>query len=388
MSTEQNPNAERILSIDGGGIRGGLALGYLQKIETIVGQRLDKHDAKLCDYFDLIGGTSTGSLIAAQLALGFEVKTLRENYQKLGKQIFSKRAHWINYIPAIGGLTNLLYNKWSVEPLENAIKGIISEKITLGSPNIKTGLCIVTKRADSFSTWPFINHPKGKFYEDNSDIPLWKILRASSAAPTFFKPIELDVGLPNHPELGMFVDGGVSMANNPAWQLFLVSTLAGFPYRWPASKEDLLIVSIGTGFWKRHLDAKKLKNPRNTLWARKVPEMLMQDASDSTEILMQYLSDSPTNRYIDYEIGDLSADLLGGKPSFSYLRYNVELETSENYRKYHGDKNHNIATALAKYNQADIERFREMDNSRNADDLLKLGDIFANEEVKAEHFFI
>ena len=379
-------DGKRILSIDGGGIRGCLTLGYLKKIETIVRQQLDKEDAVLSDYFDLIGGTSTGALIATQLALGLDVDKVRINYKKLGPIVFSKPAHWMKHIPLIRGISNKLFTKWSVEPLEKEIKKIISEKITLGSPNIKTGLCVVTKRADNFSTWPFINHPDGKFYEDNSDIPLWKILRASSAAPTFFKPIELDVGLPGEPDLGMFIDGGVSMANNPAMQLFLIATLKGFPYHWPASKEELLIVSIGTGFWERRLAAKKLNNPWNIHWAKQVPEMLMLDASDNTELLMQYLSDSPTNRYINYEIGDLSGDVLSGKPSLSYVRYNVELETSENYRKYHSDKNPNIVTALSKFKEADITRLREMDKGSNTNELLELGDVFADEEVRAEHF--
>jgi predicted patatin/cPLA2 family phospholipase len=380
------PSAKRILSIDGGGIRGCLTLGYLKNIETIIRKQLDKEDAVLSDYFDLIGGTSTGALIAAQLALGFDVDTVRTNYEKLGPKVFSKPAHWIKHIPLIGGIRNMLFTKWSVKPLEKEIKKVISEKITLGSSNIKTGLCIVTKRADTLSTWPFINNPAGKFFEDNSDIPLWKILRASSAAPTFFQPIELDVGLPTEPDLGMFVDGGVSMANNPAWQIFLIATLKGFPYCWPASKEGLFLVSIGTGFWKRRLDAKKLINPWNVFWAKQVPEMLMLDASDHTELMMQYLSDSPTNRYINYEVGDLSGDVLSAKPSLSYVRYNVELEMSENYRKYHSNKNPNIIFALSKYSEADIERLREMDNGGNTNELLELGDIFAAEEVKARHF--
>jgi len=378
--------ARRILSIDGGGIRGCLTLGYLKLIEAIVRKKLDKDDAVLSDYFDLIGGTSTGALIAAQLALGFDVGTVRMNYEKLGPRVFSKPAHWIKYIPFIGGIRNMLFTKWSVKPLEEQIKEIITEKTTLGSSNIKTGLCIVTKRADNLSTWPFINHPDGKFFEDNSEIPLWKILRASCAAPTFFKPMELDVGLPTEPDFGMFIDGGVSMANNPALQLFLVATLDGFPYKWSTNTEDLFIVSVGTGFWKRRLDTKKLKNPWNVFWGLQVPEMLMLDASDNTELLMQYLSDSPTNRYINYEVGDLSSDVLFGKPAFSYIRYNVELETSENYRKYHLEKNPNIVAALSKFNEADIERLREMDKGSNTNELLKLGDIFAAEEVRTEHF--
>ncbi len=386
--TTSNANASRkqILSIDGGGIRGCLTLGYLESIEKVVRKELDDDSAVLSDYFHLIGGTSTGALIAAQLALGFDVKTIKKHYKILGPKVFSKPAHWIKYVPVIGRVRSKLFTKWSVKPLEKEIKKIISEKITLGSSNIKTGLCVVTKRADNFSTWPFINHPNGKFFEDNSDIPLWKLLRASSAAPTYFQPIELDVGLPTKPDFGMFIDGGVSMSNNPSLQLFLIATLSGFPYGWPATEKDLLIVSVGTGYWKRRLHTRKLKNPWNIFWAKNIPEMLMQDASDNVELMMQYLSNSPTSRSINYEIGDLSNDTLSGEPSCSYIRYNVELELGKNFRKYEAVRNPKLVEIMSTFSETDINRLREMDVGGNANELIKLGEIFASEEVKAEHF--
>jgi patatin-like phospholipase/acyl hydrolase len=385
QNTKYSAATKRILSIDGGGIRGCLTLGYLQKIEDIVRGRLDKPEAVLSDYFDLIGGTSTGGLIAAQLALGFDVATVRKNYQTMGPIVFSKPAHWLKYIPLLGTLRNKLYTKWAVRPLEKQIKSVISDKITLGSTNIKTGLCIITKRADNFSTWPFINHPDGKFFADNADIPLWKILRASSAAPTFFYPMELDVGLPTKPDLGMFIDGGVSMANNPAMQLFLVATLSGFPYRWSAGEDQLSIVSIGTGSWKRRLEKKSLRKPGNLFWANQVPEMLMQDAGDNVEMMMQYLSNSPTNRYSNFEIQDLANDVLMGKPAFAYTRYNTEIETADNFQKHSKNRNQRIIAALSKCDQATIERLREMDNGANTKELLALGDLFAEEEVVDAH---
>ncbi len=384
-NTKHSAATKRILSIDGGGIRGCLTFGYLQKIEGIVRERLDNPEAVLSDYFDLIGGTSTGGLIAAQLALGFDVATVRKNYEVMGPIVFSKPAHWAKYLPLFGSFRNKLYTKWAVQPLEQQIKSVISDKITLGSANIKTGLCIITKRADNFSTWPFINHPDGKFFADNADIPLWKILRASSAAPTFFYPMELDVGLPTKPDLGMFIDGGVSMANNPAMQLFLVATLSGFPYRWPAGEDQLSIVSIGTGSWKRRLEKKSLRKPGNLFWANQVPEMLMQDAGDNVELMMQYLSNSPTNRYSNVEVQDLSNDVLMGKPAFAYTRYNAEIETADDFQKHSENRNQKIIAALGKYDQATIERLREMDNGGNTKELLELGDRFAEEEVVDAH---
>ena len=68
------PGQKKILSLDGGGIRGALTLGYLKKLEDILKTKFpDQPDFRLCDYFDLIGGTSTGSIIAASLAIGKSV---------------------------------------------------------------------------------------------------------------------------------------------------------------------------------------------------------------------------------------------------------------------------------------------------------------------------
>ena len=61
---------KRILALDGGGIRGALTLGCLERIEAILRQRHRRPDLRLCEYFDLIGGTSTGAIIAAALAIG------------------------------------------------------------------------------------------------------------------------------------------------------------------------------------------------------------------------------------------------------------------------------------------------------------------------------
>src|SRR5437870_4722086 len=78
---------KRILALDGGGIRGILTLQFLEVIGGLVKQRLGA-DALLCDYFDLIGGTSTGSIIAAGLACGMTVDALRTRYKNIGASVF------------------------------------------------------------------------------------------------------------------------------------------------------------------------------------------------------------------------------------------------------------------------------------------------------------
>lgn len=364
----KSPGPKRILALDGGGIRGCTTLAFLERIEATVRQRMHPQ-ATLSDYFDLIGGTSTGAIIATLLALGRSVEEVKTTYLDLGTKVFSRRAGWAR-LPWIGPM---LFTAWSVAPLERFAKQLFSEKTTLGSPALKTGLCIVAKRADTFSTWPYINHPEGKFYADNADIPLWKLIRASSAAPTYFRPIRIDIGGAGKQEYGVFVDGGVGMTNNPALQLFFVATLKGFPFHWRAGAADMLLVSVGTGRCSQSLSQKDVLRAENLYWARNVPELLMADASEHNELMLQYLSDSPTARPIDWEVGDLSGDLLGGVPQLSYLRYNAVLDQKD------------LAAVGMPVSESELRSLRDMAAGRNGPRLHEIGTAFAASQYKDQH---
>ena len=77
----------------------------------------------------------------------------------------------------------------------------------------------------------------------NLRLPLWQLVRASTAAPTYFPPEVIDVGEPRF----TFVDGGITPYNNPALQLYLMATVPEYKLAWPVGEENLLVVSIGTG---------------------------------------------------------------------------------------------------------------------------------------------
>ena len=193
LSNKTSP--KRILALDGGGIRGALSLGYLQRIEDVLRKQHGNDPTfKLSDYFDLIGGTSTGSIIASCLALGMTVKQIKDMYMELGDKIFGKKYKWWK----IFEIDDLIKAKYKSEPLEEQLQKVFGTDTTLESDKILTGLCIVAKRADTNSVWPLINHPQGKYFDSeegrNKDIPLWKAVRASAAAPTYFLPQIIDVG--------------------------------------------------------------------------------------------------------------------------------------------------------------------------------------------------
>jgi patatin-like phospholipase/acyl hydrolase len=263
------PGPKRILALDGGGIRGAVTVGFLDRMESILREQHQNPDLVLSGYFDLIGGTSTGSIIAALLATGRHTSQIRELYLKLGGRIFGSEKFQLPVVGAAFG------PKFSDAPLQEELKRLFGD-MELGDPGIRTGLCIVTKRADTGSVWPLFNHPRGRYYDRNRHILLRLAIRASTAAPTYFKPEKFDVG---GGQIGAFIDGGVSMSNNPSLQLFLLATLKGFPFRWPTGADRLLLVSIGTGTWSARDTVDNVIARWNTGWAEHIPGMLMEDAS-------------------------------------------------------------------------------------------------------------
>lgn len=369
LSTSNAP--KRILSLDGGGIRGALTLGYLKKIETILREKENNPDLMLSDYFDLIGGTSTGSIIAASLAIGMPVDEIVKMYMDLGGKIFGQKRDWWKPWET----AKFLKAGYDYKALEDNLKKAFGP-ITLGSDHIKTGLCIVAKRADTNSIWPLINHPDGKFYDSdmgkNKNIPLWMAVRSSSAAPTYFAPQMIDVG---DGQRAAFIDGGVSMANNPSLTLLMVATLKGFPFHWEMGEDKLTIVSVGTGYSIFHKQTGEIEDAWLGTWAQNVPDMLMQDASWQNQIVLQWLSDSPTAQTIDMEIGSLNGDYISGKPLIKYLRYNFPI--TEN------DLN---GLGLGKnFTNKDAASIIDMSNASNRELLYEIG-VAASSKVEPGHF--
>lgn len=354
----KSTGAKRILALDGGGIRGALTLGYLEKIESILRDKHGNPDLKLSDYFDLIGGTSTGSIIAAGLAIGMTAKEVKKMYLELGGAVFSKNSF----------LRRWTHASFDAGQLRKELEKVFGE-ITLGSDQIKTGLCIVAKRVDTDSTWYLLNHPDGDYYKHNEGMLLRHAIRASTAAPTYFDPEECDVGFG---EKGVFVDGGVSMANNPALSLFLIATLKGYNFNWATGEDNLLVVSIGTGVWCDVSDTDAVTGYNKLDWANRVPSMIMNDASWHNQLILQSISKTQTPWEIDSEVG--SGSLLTPAPLLTYLRYNAWLDTNGLQK-----------LKLRKF-VANLASLREMSNGENAKDLAEIGEAAAKEQISAENF--
>ncbi len=353
-----SPGPKRILALDGGGIRGAITLGYLERMEKMLQRRHKNPDFRLCDYFDLIGGTSTGAIIAGGLAIGMSATEIKNLYEKLGEKIFSRKTN----------IFKRLSFKFQIRSLEKELKKIFGD-ITMSSDQLKTGFCVVTKRADTGSTWPIFNHPNGKYFKYTKDYLVRQVIRASTAAPTYFKPEVIDIG---NGKKGAFVDGGVSMHNNPALQLFLLATLKPYKFNWKTGADNLMIVSVGTGQWENEESIEMVTDNKLWDWAGGVISMLMRDATSTNELLLQYFSNSPTSKIIDRELGNLKNDLISEKPLLHYLRYNAILE-----------KEPLAKLGFKKVNPKDLY---EMSEAKNAFILTCIGEEAAKVDVKPKHF--
>jgi hypothetical protein len=370
---------KRILALDGGGIRGILTLGYLAEIEKILRERFGGDtDFRLCDYFDLIGGTSTGSIIAAGLALGFSVQELQSLYRTLGATVFKS-----GLLSILGGM---LAPKFATAPVEVELKKRLGINRTLGDSGLRTGLMVMTKRMDTGSPWPLHNNPAGKYFGQqsgelnipNGEFKLWQVVRASTAAPTYFVPelVEISTDHSGNVVRGAFVDGSISPHSNPALQLVMLATLQGFHFNWELGEDRLLVISVGTGYPSMHIEANKFARMTGVEMAKHAVTSMMADSDTLVRMQLQWMGRTlfsmPSD--ISAEAGDLSGDTLGGRKLLTYARYNAAL--SREWLKQELDLDF-----------GPTERsLNAIDDVRNIERLSQVGERAAARQVNADHF--
>ncbi|MHC4125925.1 MAG: CBASS cGAMP-activated phospholipase, partial [Planctomycetota bacterium] len=185
----------KILSIDGGGMRGLYSATILQELEEKYGT--------LVDYFDMICGTSTGGIIALGLSLGLSAKTAVEFYEKYGPKIFPPTNKLGNYIRS--WKQRLFSSKYSDTDLRIALEDVFKKSVLNDS---KCCLCIPTTNASSFAPVVLKTSHYHEFERDGQ-FKMVEAALATTAAPTYFPIAKLSN------ELAYMVDGGL-WANNPA----------------------------------------------------------------------------------------------------------------------------------------------------------------------------
>ena len=361
---DPNTGPKRILALDGGGIRGVLTLEYLEVIEAILRQRRNDPNLLLSDYFDLIGGTSTGSIIAAGLACGMPVKDIKKLYTDLGAQVFVPTG--LGYVAP----------KFQAGPLQMALDRALGADTTVDSDRIRTGLMVMTKRLDTGSPWPLNNGGRGRYAALDGALRLTQVVRASTAAPTYFDPERIKISSRDGSVVdGEFVDGGVSPFNDPSLQLLMLAALDGHGFRWSTGKSQLLIISVGTGTYRPSPQSPGLIDRVAAVQGLRALASLMDDCSRVNLAMLQWLTDCLTPWEVDRAVGDMKLDSQHGPQLATYARYNVQLERAW------------LSSALKVDLSPDaLAELRKMDKPANMKGLADLGQAAAKQQVKPEHF--
>lgn len=351
-----DPRPKKLLSIDGGGIRGLIAIEFLSRIEGLLRERLARPELRLCDYFDYVGGTSTGAIIATLVSLGYGMDDVRSFYRTgahtmFDPNVFQRMARRTRRpLSIVFGVAGMLAYKamYDSRPLERQIKLVLGDPppgdaeaadprayTTLGSDKLRTLLMLVTRNASTDSPWPLSNNPRAKYNASspgdraptNLDLPLWQLVRASTAAPVYFPSERIEI--PGVTKPFVFMDGGITVYNNPAFLLFLMATLPEYRLGWKATERDLLLVSVGTGLCESSNLNLSLRDMTVLYSAQSTPAALMRGAAIEQDTLCRVFGKALPGcnwSVIDSEIGDLVDNVAPLREKlFSYARYNVEL---------------------------------------------------------------
>lgn len=263
----------KILSIDGGGIKGALPALVLEHIEFQTGK-------KIAECFDLICGTSTGGILALATSatdlcgnLKFTATDIFKMYADHGKEIFSKST--LRDLITIGGVID---QKYADDGIRKILKEYLTETALLSSCYTKT---FVTTYDIENRTPLFLKSWK----DDTCNTLMWQAARGTSAAPTYFEPARVDINGVRH----ILIDGGVYI-NNPAMSAY-VEAKKLFP------GEELLIVSLGTGQNVRPLKYDDVKDWGEAQWISPLIDVIFDGQSSVVDYQINELMDAKFFRF-------------------------------------------------------------------------------------------
>jgi hypothetical protein len=261
----------RILSIDGGGIRGVLAARMLQRIE-------ERLELPLRDHFDLIAGTSTGSMVGAAIAMGIPCEEIVQLYRKKSKKVFPYRSRW-----TLKRLPLLLQHgpsapKFSEKGLTRMLKDLLGNKHL---SDINPAKLLITSY-DTIGRSPIIFK---SWKERYANVPVWEACLCSASAPTFFPAHRLVID----GQVMSAIDGGLA-ANNPT------ACAVAEAIRLGHRLEDLEVISIGTGAATRVIPWEQARSwgTLQWIWGGRVVKVM----TDAPCEIYDYIT--------DYVIGDKS----------------------------------------------------------------------------------
>ena len=276
----------RILTIDGGGVRGIIPAVLLAHLERQTGRSTR-------ETFDFVAGTSTGAVLAAGIAAAIPAERIVALYAERSREVFRS-------VPLLSGLRRLLsgylYDTGTLHELIRDELGPEAREWTVNDAPID--MLVTAKRVEDGMPWYFVRDNPANSCRAGG-FRLSHVVTASAAAPTYFRPWRI---VP----IGELIDGGIGVAGNPVYQ----ACVEAFEYTHAYEPDDTLVVSLGTG--------KLLRRQRPTwLWpwlGWLLAELLRSPAEQQTELVFRHWPQMPFYRLdleLEREIGLDAVDRIG-----------------------------------------------------------------------------
>lgn len=281
INNNDNKTFVRILSIDGGGVRGIIAAIILMYLEKQIQQITNNVNAKIGEYFDLFAGTSTGGLLSllytcpdkSGTKFKYNAKQVVEIYLKNGQKLFQ-----VSLRKKIMSLGGILDEKYDRKYLESVIENYIDNNTKIYNalkPLLITSYDIENRKVKMFTS---------ENNEDNN-YTMKQVACATSAAPTYFEPVHIDSINKNM----TLIDGGV-FANNPSMCAYAQARTMNFKNK--ADKpciKDMLIVSIGTGKITQPYTYENFKDAGVLNWIKPLIDIMINANSETVHYQLQQI---------------------------------------------------------------------------------------------------
>jgi patatin-like phospholipase/acyl hydrolase len=262
---------QKVLSIDGGGIRGIIPAMVLAEIERRTGKPIS-------ELFDLVAGTSTGGILALGLTKPgrdskpqFSAERLIELYESEGGKIFD-RPVW-HRIQSVGSLAEEKYPATGIEEVAQKYFGDrrLAEALT--------EVLVTAYEIEGRAAWFFKRRHARDENREGDNFLMREIARATSAAPTYFEPFLVEGG--PHDKCAL-IDGGVH-SNNPAMCAYVEAR------KIHPEENDFLVVSLGTGELTRSLPYEEVRGWGLALWAQPILNVVFDGVADTVDYQLREL---------------------------------------------------------------------------------------------------
>lgn len=328
----------RLLAIDGDDTRIYRSLRVLRRLEAELRTRERDASLTLGQWFDYVGGTNSGGVVAALIALGLPVAEIERRFKASADVVFRQRNR-LAWILANGPLALLRGRAPGRSRRRDDLEQLLRQwfagddgPLTMRHVHDHVGchLLLSVYNLTTDSPWWLNTNPDAQFNRadvgSNLDFEMWALARATLARPRDFSPVRIPV-VARDPTAFDFADGASAGRSNLSLQLVMMATLAGYEMGWATGPDDLLLVSVGSGV-AEHLPELSTRSRRRPtparLSRREQTAMMLREGSQREDLLCRLLGQVRwAQPPIDLETADAGAEtVLGGGELFTYVRYN------------------------------------------------------------------